>query len=59
MSKNEIAKHLRKNNILTKAGKNEWASSTVRGIIDNKMFYQGKYVNEEGKEINYEWEAIL
>lgn len=59
MSKNEIAKHLRKSNILTKAGKSEWASSTVRGIIDNRIFYEGKYVNGEGKEVSYEWDSIL
>jgi len=59
MSKNEIAKHLRKNNILTKAGKDEWASSTVRGIIDNRAFYQGIYVNGDGEEVSYEWDSIL
>tara|TARA_B100002019_G_scaffold222254_1_gene195126 strand:- start:4711 stop:5439 length:729 start_codon:yes stop_codon:yes gene_type:complete len=59
MSKNEIAKHLRDNNILTKAGKSEWASSTVRGIIDNKLLYEGKYMDEQGNEVKYDWEPII
>lgn len=59
MSKNEIAKHLRRNNILTKAGKSEWASSTVRGIIDNKLLYEGKYIDEDGNEVKYDWEPII
>lgn len=59
MSHTEICAHLKTHSIPTKTGKNSWALSSIRNILHNEEFYKGTYIDSDGEEQNYEWDAIL
>jgi site-specific DNA recombinase len=55
----EITDRLITNGILTRTGKRNWASATIAGILDNKGFYEGSYLDADNLVQEYSWEAIL
>jgi site-specific DNA recombinase len=55
----EIANFLIENGIRTRSGSLKWASSTIKGIIENRDFYEGTFYNTDNQKQKYEWEAIL
>jgi site-specific DNA recombinase len=58
-SPTEITTFLIENGIRTRNGALNWASTTIKGIIANKDFYEGKYYTTDNEQKKYEWEAIL
>lgn len=58
-SASEICNFLIENGIRTRSGSLKWASSTIKGILDNREFYEGTFYNTNNEKQKYEWEAIL
>lgn len=55
----EITTFLIENGVRTRNNKLNWASTTIKGIISNKDFYEGKFYNTDNELKSYDWEAIL
>lgn len=55
----EICNFLIENGIRTRSGSLKWASSTIKGILDNREFYEGTFYNTNNEQQKYEWKAIL
>ena len=58
-SASDITTLLIENGIRTRNNKLNWASTTIKGIIANKDFYEGKFYTTDNEQKKYEWEAIL
>ena len=58
-SLSHIAEYLIENNIPTKSGKRIWSSASIRGVIANREFYEGKFYDLDGALKSYSWEALL
>jgi len=55
----DIVNDLISNSVLTRTGKRNWASATIAGILDNRMFYEGNYFNSSNEIQDYSWGSIL
>ncbi len=54
----EIAEFLDAQGFPTRKG-TPWNWTTIRDILKNQRFYEGLWVDDDGEEHAYEWEAIL